>query len=357
MHRWIQGTAVGLLAQMLLTHPLWWWRATDAVPPVPLLGSQVPEWLLWSTGMLPAVLAIGLLIRPDNRYLLQATAIALGCSAAGDLNRFQPWVYWYVLAFFAASARQPLPALRVITAGMYAWGGLHKLTPWFAADNFEWFCSAFEVTKALATPALGYAVAGLEALLGAALLYAPTRKAAACTAIGMHLWIILVLSPLGLDWNKVVIPWNAVLIGTLLLLFLEDRARVRPPWALALWMLGSPLLPGLPRTMGWHLYNNTQPEAVFVRGLQPPTCAAGWDALAYDHHQRMLLDDWAMHTLGVPLLHGDKVFRALHRHLCGCSTGALGTEILRVDWRTQKDREPDKWPCQGPEKQMSGKVD
>ncbi len=342
---------------MLLSHPLWWRRAPDAVPPVPLWGNHVPEWLLLPTGMLPALLATGLLIRPDNRFLLQATALALGCSAAVDLNRVQPWAYWYVLVFFAASARQSLPALRMITAGMYAWSGLHKLTPWFAADNFEWFCSAFELTKALATPAWGYAMAALEALLGAALLYAPTRRTAAWTAIGMHLWIILVLSPVGLDWNRVVIPWNAVLMGTLLLLILEDRERTRPPWALVLWMLGSPLLPGLPRAIGWHLYNNTQPEAVFVQGQQPPTCVAGWDALAYDDRQRMLLDDWAIHTLGVPLMHCDKVFRALHRHLCRCSIGAPGSEILRVDWRTKKDREPEKWPCIETEKQISVKVD
>lgn len=356
MRRWIQVAAAGLLAQMLLSPALWWWRPAGAVPPVPLWNSGAPEWVLLLSGGVPAALAIWVLVRPGQSGVWVWLALALGCSALVDVNRLQPWLYWCMLVCACAAQPKPLPALRMVMGGMYIWSGLHKCTPWFALDNFEWFCSAFELTKALSRPALGYAAAALEILMGLGLLYTPSRYVAAWAAVCMHLWIMLVLSPAGLGWNAVVIPWNAALVATLLLLIREDREPIQPAWPLAAWMLVSPLLPVLPRNMGWHLYDNTQPEAVFVRGGQPPTCVRGWDALAYDGGQRLLLDDWAMHTLGVPLLHEDMVFRALHRHLCGCCADAAGMEVLRVNWRVKKDQEPEHWPCDRSGQQMSEKV-
>ena len=329
-----------LLLQMALSYPLWIFRAQGAVPAVPLWGEAFfPEQgLWWITGWLPSLLAVAALCFPKHKFVLGAFVASLACSVLFDLNRLQPWVYWYVLVFGAfAMGGSHKVLLAWLTIAVYCWGGLHKMTPWFATDNFPWFCSVFTLTKSLGVPALGYAAAIAEALLGPLLWWPKTRRMGVWAAMLMHVWIMLVLSPMGLGWNTVVMPWNAAMMVAVWYVFSAKDHFYTINVSLTTkiwigWLLLSPLIPGLPRVFGWHLYNNTQSEATFVRDTQKPDCVLHWDQLAYDDGKRMLLDDWAVHDLGVPLFHSRQAFGKLHRYVCRCGGEGGYLEILEVDW-------------------------
>ncbi len=323
---------------MALGFPLWGWRAPGAVPALPVWGGAcLPEaWWGWLPGLLPAVAALLTAVFPDRRQT-RILVISLIFSVLFDVNRVQPWVYWYVLVFGGVAwyaDPQRVPAW--VLAAVYGWGGLHKITPWFAEDNFPWFCDAFAVTQPLGSPALGYAAAVLEAMLAPLLLLPQTRRWASAGALLLHSWIILVLSPAGLNWNAVIIPWNVAMMATILYVFIPKNIFYAPnkpfDWILVVWLFLSPSFPGLPRALGWHLYNNTQPEATFVRGETAPACVGDWEALAYDGGKRLLLDDWAVQSLGVPLFHSHGVFERLRRYLRACSADGGDLEILEVDW-------------------------
>jgi hypothetical protein len=329
-----------LLLQMALSYPLWAFRAVGAVPAVPLWGEAFfPEQgLWWMTGWLPGLLAVAALCFPEHKFVLGALVASLACSVLFDLNRLQPWVYWYALAFGAlAWDRADKTPLALLIGAVYVWGGLHKITPWFAEDNFSWFCGAFAITKPFGLPELGYVAAIAEALLGPLLWWPKTRQTGVWAAMMMHVWIMLVLSPMGLGWNTVVLPWNAAMMIAVWYVFsakdhfsVKNESFTTKMWVG--WLLLSPLIPGLPRVFGWHLYNNTQPEATFVCGAQKPYCVSDWDQMAYDDGQRLLLDDWAVRSLGVPLFHSDLTFQKLQRYLqrCGVENGYL--EVMEVTW-------------------------
>ncbi|MDX2136189.1 MAG: hypothetical protein SFV52_15495 [Saprospiraceae bacterium] len=335
---WLRATALCLLGQMALSFPLWGWRAAGAVPALPVWGEAggAEAWWWWLPGLLPALPALLTVVFPDRR-LTMTLVLCLLFSALFDINRMQPWVYWYVLVWgVTAFVADPRPVLAWVMPAVYVWSGLHKITPWFAEDNFPWFCDAFAVTRPLGTPALGYLAAVLEALLAPLLWFPRTRHWAVSGALLLHAWIMLVLSPAGLHWNAVVIPWNAAMMATVLYVFIPKNIFYKPDkpfeWMLVVWLFLSPLIPGLPRVFGWHLYNNTHPEATFVRGQTTPSCVTDWDSLAYGNGNRLLLDDWAVRSLGVPLFNSRPVFERLHRYLQGCSSGGGDLEVLEVDW-------------------------
>ncbi len=328
-----------LLLQMALSYPLWAFRAAGSVPALPLWGEAFfpePE-LWWFMGWLPGMLAVAAFCFPENKLLVGALVGSLVCSVLFDLNRLQPWVYWYALMFgVLAWSKSDKAHLALLIVAVYVWGGLHKITPWFAEDNFPWFCGAFALTKPFGMPALGYVAAVGEALLGPLLWWPKTRQVGLWAAMLMHIWIMLVLSPLGLDWNSLVMPWNMAMIIAVWYVFYQknDFYRINTTFSKAfmMWLFLSPAMPGLPRVFGWHLYNNTQPEATFVCGAQKPNCVSDWDQMAYDDGQRLLLDDWAVRSLGAPLFHSDLTFQKLQRYLqrCGVENGYL--EVMEVTW-------------------------
>jgi len=350
--------AVVLLAHLALSWPLWYAGAGRTFPMLPVWGeAYLPEHFRWEglqIGLFLLVLAaIG--IFPQKRYAAPVLAVALLWMVAQDLNRLQPWTYFYLLAlgllFF--SKKNTPGALRWLLAAVYCWGGLNKITPYFAEDNFPWFCEAFAWTKPFgAFPALGYAAAA-ELLLAPGLLWPPTRPVFRWLAVAFHVFIIAALCPLGLDWNAVVIPWNVAMAG---MVWMCGAAAPKSGWTTEMQRLGGSdfsskttlrrcaaalrgtgvsavllalawLFPALniahlwPEPLAWKMYSNTQPEAGFFSENGPPCpgLQAVWNKHAYDAGTKLLFDDWAFDNLQVPAYNSPHTHRQLAQYLCRCT--------------------------------------
>lgn len=366
----IRIAALALLAGMLCSWPLWdvEARAFD-FPVLPLMenfgqvSGQAARWMA-----VLGVLLLGFLaFFPFRKTLLGAAISYVLLLCALDLNRLQPWVWLYLLVFSLAFFGGREQQLRYLLAAVYFWSGFHKLTPYFAEDNFQWFCSAFSFTEPLGhSPTLGYAVAVFEMSLASGLLWSRSRPFFKWIAIGLHIIILLVISPLGHNWNLVIVPWNLVMMAFVWVSCANPRNKTEPqpttqsPWksgqmiliALA-WLSPALNILGLwPHTLSWQLYTNTQPEGTFyVNG--PPQFRSKQSEEVWKHFTtpsdstRLYLDDWAMQTLRVPLFPSNRTFRQTAKYLCGCldHPDSAGIYILTVNRWDKSAEQMEQIPC------------
>ncbi len=363
-HKVILVTALGFLAGVLLSWPLWYVGARPLFPALPVIGSACKE-ASWLSGLTAGFLLLSItsvLIFPLKKTTLAGLLGALILLAGLDANRLQPWVWFYFLVFGAALFSRNDQDIRLtwrwLIAAVYVWSGFNKLSPYFAEDNFPWFVSAFSLTKALAYPALGYAVALLEMCLGVGLLWPRSRRIFRWVVLLFHLFIVLMLSPLGLKWNIVVIPWNLSLAALVWLVFAEkDAIRLPKNRGHQLILAAAGLAPGLnfagwwPESFSWKLYSFTQPEATFYaaagsfnRSIEQE---AIWKELSFDKGRKLLLDDWAVRDLHTPMFASGHTFRQTAVYLCGCTTSpdSAGLYILTVQPWNKKGEQWQKIPC------------
>ena len=359
-----------LLAHIFLSWRLWAAGPARTFPLVPLWGMpfQLPDvWAAWQAWFLVLLAALTVLF-PANKGLLAILVGWVLCLVAQDLNRLQPWLYFYTLCWgillsgTARSKASTLAALRLTVAAVYVWGGLNKLTPYFAVDNFPWFCEAFTWTKPLgAFPVAGYAVAVAEFLFGVGLLWRQSRRLFRWLVVAFHLFILAALSPLGLHWNTIVIPWNLAMAAMVWLLF--EAREMSAVWlmgkktgknrlvfgtilALAWCMPALNILHCWDEPLSWKMYSNTQTEASF-QGVPCPGATAIWQRYAFDDGRKLLLDDWSMEELHVPVYNDRGVFRRIAHYLCQCADqpDSAGLYLLTVQrW----NRSAESWeiiPC------------
>src|SRR3990172_8215726 len=79
----------------------------------------------------------------------------------------------------------------------------------------KYFGDSFAHTLGNGASAIPY----FEVVLAFGLLFSKTRKYFLIPAILMHAYIILLMTPLGRNYNYVIIPWNGAMILFLILLF------------------------------------------------------------------------------------------------------------------------------------------
>jgi hypothetical protein len=164
------------------------------------------------------------LVAPKPRWFIAAllTVTALFCLM--DQTRWQPWVFQYsfLLAAVAlysgndadADGQRALDMARLIVAGTYIFSGLQKMNFNFMANDFPWivqpitrvFPSALDFVDAFAM-----AVPLVQLAFGIGLVTRRFRRAALILAVAMHLFILAMFGPFGLDWNNIVWPWTAAM--------------------------------------------------------------------------------------------------------------------------------------------------
>lgn len=184
------------------------------------------------------LLFIALLLFPfKNKVVLIGLLAAEIFSCLLDQSRLQPYEYQYIFIIFIflvnTNSRKFIPvAVIFILASTYFYSGLSKLNEGFI--QVMW-------TKAILRSFLklppqvagtwwlyysGYLAGIIELVAGAGLLFPRAQKTAATVLILMHFFILILLGPLGLRYNKIVWPWNVAMILYLYTLFLRKNERV-----------------------------------------------------------------------------------------------------------------------------------
>lgn len=333
--------AIGLLAGLLLTVPLWTLDRTYPLAPV-IPGTTLPAdahvlLLLGATlGLLTAVLW------PRARsFAVLVSLLSLGLLVLLDITRLQPWVFHYsaILLLFSFGLRRSidqvelLDAARIIVGGIYFWSGVQKLNTRFMLEVFPWFTqslwSALPGTLAGAVLLLGILVPFIEAGFALGFFTVRYRRLAIGGSAAMILLVLMAIGPIGNNWNSSVWPWNVGIFLMVLILFFgttftwsEFFARTKRSLACCIafavfWILPLGNVFGLTdHYLSWSLYSGHVPEASLEGDsliLSSLSSEADDDELSFTR--------WTMETMNVVPYPEERVFQHVFAEICADHQG------------------------------------
>ncbi|MCA9068562.1 MAG: hypothetical protein KDA84_06550 [Planctomycetaceae bacterium] len=206
-----------------------WFGSAEVFPQVPLVswGLESPAWLdaVFAWLMVGSLGTLLFCFRRDRvaRIASLTFAGALAGAVLLDQQRLQPWAWEFAILLLVMAllpARQAVVGLRWVVASIYLHSGLSKSDVTFLetyGENLLWVIQGSFGWDLAEAPVM--VRRGLVALLplgeiGVAIgLCIPrTRQFAKWGAIGMHVCLLWILGPWGLDHQPGVLIWNAYFI-------------------------------------------------------------------------------------------------------------------------------------------------
>jgi len=198
--------AASQIATVLLTWKLW--EAREFPPVVPLLN--VPQFDL--AGVMLVAICISLFF---PRYGLPIQAVTLLWAIISDQCRIQPHM---ISMFYLSCGTIPrcwggVLVARASLIALWFFAGIHKLTsPAFFMQGVPWLLGSLGLPQDGVLPILcGLAVGATEVFLGIGCLIPSLRITVAISAFLFHTVTFVALSPLGINWNPEILPWNLAL--------------------------------------------------------------------------------------------------------------------------------------------------
>jgi hypothetical protein len=182
-------------------------------------------------------LAGAILVAPRPQKFMGAFLAVIVIFCLLDQTRWQPWVFLYgfllaTLALFswdsedAAGRNRALDIARLIMTGTYLFSGLQKINQNFMQNDFPWIVSPVTDLLPAAAPELhwlGTAAPFIQIAFALGLLTRRFRRISLIAAVAMHVFILAMFGPLGLNWNNIIWPWTAAMAVIDILLF--DRKQ------------------------------------------------------------------------------------------------------------------------------------
>jgi hypothetical protein len=224
---------LGLVLSMLFSHNLW--AGQRWYPVCPLFeGFYFPPPYDY---VLPAleIILIFFLIAAEKVRLVTFFILLLNLAfVILDQNRLQPWFFIYnsfllVLLFYnwridnVNHYNSFFIILQLCFAAVYVYSGLQKFNPGFFTETYPWFIKPLKAfvseRQMLTLNKTAYIIPYIEIFIGFGLLIKPLRFIAIPMVLALHVIILLLMGPLGNNYNAVVWPWNLVMIVLALLLF------------------------------------------------------------------------------------------------------------------------------------------
>jgi len=210
------------------------WTAYRLYPLVPVseIFDRVPP-VVHLVLLITSILLMIFLFFKNNRWILIALLAVELVSCLLDQNRWRAWEYQYlfILIAFIINANKPknlAGILSFILIATYFYSGCGKFNPGFLQNVWGYMVLKlfFKLPANVASNHLvyysGYLLAVFELVCSLGLIFIWTRKIAAIALIIMHLFLLIMLGPLGLNYNKIVWPWNLAMIFYLYFIFLRN---------------------------------------------------------------------------------------------------------------------------------------
>lgn len=338
---------VGLLVGVLMSWKLW---MTDrAFPHLPVFTWFGPFPEPWDQVLYGAfVLAlVGSLLRPGCRWALGSVLGIAVLLALQDQVRWQPWFYLYLLGLVAylylpgrawlGAGSAVLGLVRLLLVAMYFWSGYHKLHPAFDVmfpqaflDPLTgvWPAWGVDLLRAL-QPTIPWVEMGAAFLLLS--LVPVVRHAGVLLAVSTHLFIFLLIGPLGMNDNIIIWPWNLCMALVVPLAFWGNpsfgwREMVVTPirfWLgpfLVLLAVMPAFSPGIwDRYLSFHLYSGRDQRVMLVLDekaaqVLPEEVRAYLKPGAGGRLQELRFKQWALEELRVPFPTEERLNLRLAKH-------------------------------------------
>ena len=211
------------------------WIAQRVFPLIPIKDWIVfPSWLHLLLFGFSLLMLLLLILKQHHRLILYGLFIAEIISCIADQNRWQAWEYQYLFMLLLyllnkSNYQKIITGITFIMAASYFYSGLGKMNESFLITIWDEMVlkkiihlNAASIQQSC-IHYVGYFIALIECLLAVLLFFKPTQKVASVLLIIMHLLILFLLGPFGLSFNKVVWPWNLMMIGMLYFIFIKNK--------------------------------------------------------------------------------------------------------------------------------------
>ncbi len=232
----LKVVSAGWLIAKIISYRLWLSdRAFPLVAPFKFL--IFPGWLHIFLFIGSIFLLLFVLFQPGNSIAILALVAVEFVSCLADMTRWQPWQYLYLTLLvvhlvYKNNSKNLFKAYGIVMFSTYFFSGLSKLNGGFILLIWK----RMILLRFMKLPAsmvdmsvvnyLGYAIPGIEVLCSLLLFSKKYRSFAAVVLIVTHLFIMVMLGPVGLNFNPVVWPWNGVMIVLLYLLFFNSTCQL-----------------------------------------------------------------------------------------------------------------------------------
>jgi len=235
----IQITCLFWIVTKFFSYNLWHTdRLFPLVPPFYFL-EDIPNFVHLGLFWL-AIIGMVLIIFKPNKYLIIFTLIVEFCSCLLDQNRWQPYEYQYLITLlflfcYKNNSKQFINYFSFLIAVIYLHSGLHKFTGAFLYSVWEnmilhrFFGLEYHAINNIFIHYSGLLLGLIEFASAIVLLFFKRKKIVALLLIGMHIFILLLISPTGLNYNSIVWPWNIAMILFLFILFYKDENYISFP--------------------------------------------------------------------------------------------------------------------------------
>ena len=175
-----------------------------------------------------------IMLFPNKKIILGVVIVIELFSCLLDYMRWQPWEYQYLLTLifflFAKDRKQFLSLLTFLLAATYIFSGIHKFSGSFLHsfwDNFVLYRLLGLSYGAAMNPLIHYPgliLSVIEVGIGIGMLFFRPKKYFALLAMMMHLFIILIFGPSGLNYNIIIFPWNLAMMALVGVVFCKNVA-------------------------------------------------------------------------------------------------------------------------------------
>lgn len=233
----LRFTCVFWIFAKLFSYNLWHTeRLFPLIPPFDFL-ENVPNIIHLSLFYfaLAGIALVG--IFPKNRMLIGFTLLIEFISCILDQNRWQPWEYQYFLTFaffffYHKNPKQFINYFSFLLIVIYFNSGIHKLNGGFLYKVWEEMIltrlfgfEAHQINNLFIHYA-GLSLGVIEFVAALGLLFAKNKKIYALLLVGMHVFILILVGPTGLNYNPIVWPWNVVMMVFILMVFYNSSTVI-----------------------------------------------------------------------------------------------------------------------------------
>ena len=244
-HHIVRIVCAAMLVTQLTCYQLW--LAHEGFPSFPVADVFV-DWPAWlQAGMFYASLLLMLftVVKPLKTVVGLLLFLQLIICLA-DQNRWQPWQYQFLFMLgawlFIKEEKQQLWGWQLIMIGTYFFSGLWKLNTAFILDVWIGFIlkgwlGINEVASWVYR--LGYALPLVEIFSAIGLCFSRSRRLSVGLLAGMHLLILGMLGPWGMNVNYVLWPWNVAMLLLVSALFYKPAFQWIKPreWKIYAWLI------------------------------------------------------------------------------------------------------------------------
>jgi hypothetical protein len=317
------------------------YRAYPAVPYIPWLHPSAV-----SVGVL-VLACVGLLASLWNRFRKPGLVVFSLCAAfliLEDQSRFQTYIYIGLFAALCVLVDR-LDCFRLALIFVYFWAGFHKLNAEYLTRVFPWVFFTPRITHWLSH--LGHwrlmAVVSALAELGIAplLFWRRSRRWGIYLAVSMHLLILVLIGPLGMNFVPNVWAFNVAMAAWAVVLFwnLNEPIRLTPVrdvmQSVTIVLFG--LLPILNSFSLWddylsfHHFSGATMNAYLEipQGEQAKLPRSAQDAMVGD---RLYFYEWSMKETNTDAYPAERVYRGIFWQMCRQVPDSILVIQSRPEW-------------------------